>query len=318
MAGYFTSDTLVADIKRRAMIPTNQLTFTKSDFLAFANSEIDQGLVPMIISIKEEYYVSEVEYPLVANKSKYPIPYRAVGGKLRNIFYQDTNGALSEMTRISPSDIAFFQSTSSGTDSRAFAYYIQGNDIVLIPSVSANPTGSILMKYYLRPSDLVEENKTAVITNIAVGVSETVFTVANIPTGMTGSSVLDINQAKSGHKIINYDITPSSINTTNKTITFLNADVATDIVVGDHINFAGECIIPQIPSDLHPVLSQRVAARCLEALGDQAGLASANTKLQEMEVNSGKLIDNRVEGSPQKVNNLRGILRSSKVRRGWF
>ena len=92
------------------------------------------------------------------------------------------------------------------------------------------------------------------------------------------------------------------------------------IAVGDIITQAEETIIPNIPTELHVVLAHRVAARCLESLGDQAGLQMANAKLQEMEVKTGNLIDNRVEGSAQKILNRNGILRLGKIgrRRNWL
>jgi hypothetical protein len=49
------------------------------------------------------------------------------------------------------------------------------------------------------------------------------------------------------------------------------------------------------------MLAQRVTMRCLEALGDQAGLTLAAAKLLEMEQKTGSLIDSRVEGAPLKV-----------------
>ena len=71
----------------------------------------------------------------------------------------------------------------------------------------------------------------------------------------------------------------------------------------DLVTLAGETIIPQIPDELHSMLAQRVACRCLEALGDQQGLQAANLKLAEMEAKSATLINDRIESSPQKIVN---------------
>jgi hypothetical protein len=60
------------------------------------------------------------------------------------------------------------------------------------------------------------------------------------------------------------------------------------------------------------MLAQRIACRCLEALGDTAGLQIANTKLAEMELKGMSLIDSRVEGAPMKVNNRHSFLRQSR------
>lgn len=316
MPGSLTTNTLIDSIKRKAMLPSTQNTFRTVDFLAFANDEMDIGVVPSILSLHEEYYVYSEEIPLEADKSRYPIPYRAIGGKLRDLFYQDTNGNLKELSRIQPEDKAIYQLQSTNTG--FIFFYIEGNDIILTPQVSSTPTGSLVASYYLRPNDLVEESRAAVITSISSSLGVTTYTVDGVPTGMSTSTEIDIIQARSGHKTKVFDINPNSVNSNTSIITFLDTDLPDDVIVGDYVCFAGETIVPQCPSDLHNILAQRVAARCLESLGDTAGLNAANAKIAEMEVKTGNIIDSRVDGSPQKVTNFRGILQYTRFRRsGW-
>lgn len=321
MSIYLTSDTLIESIKRRASIPSNQVTFLDADFLAFANEEMMVGLVPSILSVHEEYFVWSEEVPLVSGVSQYAIPYRAIGQKLRDVFYKDSNGNLFEMTRISPDNKSFFQ--GSQVISQLTTYYIQGNNIVMTPDVGTSATGSLVLTYYLRPSELVAESRVGIISSITVGASTTDFVVssAGIPPSLTTSVYCDFYQARPGHKMRVFDILPSAVNTSTRTITFTNTDLpsgANAIVVGDHLSLASECMIPMIPTELHSVLAQRVAARCVESMGDQAGLQAINLKLAEMENKTQSLIDNRVEGSPIKLVNYRNILRTSKIgRRRW-
>ena len=49
----------------------------------------------------------------------------------------------------------------------------------------------------------------------------------------------------------------------------------------------------------------------LEALGDTEGMRNAQQELERMEYNAMTLIDNRVEGAPQKITNRHSILKSS-------
>lgn len=317
--GYLTSDSLISAVKRKAMLPANQNTFTDSDFLAFANEELKIGLVPSILQLHEEYYVYPEEITLQVNKSRYQIPYRAIGGRLRDLFYKDGNGNLCQMSKILPEDKSLYQASYVGNN--YIYYYIEGNSIVITPDVGTSVTGSIIATFYIRPSDMVAESRIGIITAIASDsdAGTTTYTVDQIPTGMATTTKLDLLQALPGHKIRNYDILPTSINSTNKTITFLTSDVDDETEVDDHIAFSGECIIPQCPTDLQTVLAQRVAARCLEALGDTQGLTNANAKLQEMELKTINIIDNRVEGSPTKIVNRRGLLQNSQMRRKrWF
>lgn len=324
--GYLDSTTLISTIKREGMIPTSQQTFTDADFLAMANQEIRIGLVPTILQFHEEYFVRDsAEIALVANQSNYAIPYRAVGGKFRALFYKDTNGNLRSMSRISPDDRPHYQDSSF--ENNFLYFYIKGNEVVLVPGVGVSPTGSLMFSYFLRPNELVDDSRTSLIKGISVGASTTTYTVDKVPqnivsfvqdgvslTGFSTSSKLDIMQSRPGHKTIAFDVVPTMIDTTNLQITFSNSVLDNSIIVGDYISFAGECIIPQIPSDLHDVLAQRVILKCCSALGDAQGVTIAASKLAEMEKNAGMLVDNRSEGNPQKINNFKSTLRAAKFR----
>lgn len=320
MASYLTSSTLIDTIKREAMLPTNQSTFTNADFLAFANQEMKIGVVPSVLSYHQEYFVRDSDpITIVSGKSNYTVPYRAMGGKFRELFYQDTNGNLRGMSRISPDDRPYYQQSSF--ENNFIYFFIEGNDVVLVPPVSEAAVGSLVFSYFLRPNELVDESRVATISNIAMDTlaGTTTYTVDQIPTGFSTNVDLDLLQTRPGHATYNYDIRCTSIDSTNLTMTFLTSVVSSQAIVGDYVAFAGEAIIPQIPTDLHDYLAQRVAARCLQSLGDTNGLAAASVKLAEMEIKTGNLIDNRSEGQPQKVNNLKGLLRTGRRhRRGWY
>lgn len=343
MASYLTSSTLISTVKREAMIPTTQNTFQTEDFLAIANQELRISVVPNILVYHEEYFTRDSNpVPLVANQSNYAIPYRAVGGKFRDVYYIDTNGNLQSMSRISPDDRTYYQ--QSNTQSSYVFFYLQGNELVLVPSVGSNPVGSLIFSYYMRPNELVDESRVATITHVAVGTSTTVVTVDGVPSGLdatvqdgasftafTIETKLDLLQTNPGHKTLSFDVYPTNVDSVGNTITFNNSDLLgfvgqnasssaiPTLRAGDYIAFAGECIIPQIPSDLHDLLAQRVVARVLQSLGDQIGLQAANQKLMDMTQNAGTLINNRSEGQPQKIFARNSPLRSGKRwRRGWY
>lgn len=307
MSSYYTSDELIKSVKRRAMIPKNQNTFDNEDFLAFADEEMNLGLLPSVLRMHEDYYLRTEEISLVQGQIRYSIPYRAIGNKLRDVSFKDGSGSIFEMTRISVEDVSYYQGSSA--QNRIYAFYIENNEIVLVPDNVTFGSGSVLrVSFYLRPNSLVTLDSVAVITDI--NRTTGVIQVSNMPEEFSASKLMDFVKVKSPHKIIDYDIQPASVNTTSKTITFDVADIPSELEVGDHVCLATETAIPQLPSDLHVVLAHRVASRCLEAIGDLEGLQAANQKLAEMEQQTTVLIDNRVEGAPKKVVNRHGILRS--------
>jgi hypothetical protein len=91
------------------------------------------------------------------------------------------------------------------------------------------------------------------------------------------------------------------------------APAIANIQIGDYACVANECIIPQIPPDLHNTLAERTAARILAAIGDVEGLQASNAKLQEIETRQGTILDDRVEGAPQKITARHSLLRYGKM-----
>lgn len=312
---YYTSDEIIKSVKRRIIMPTSQNTFTDQDLLDFATEEINMGLVPLILAEQEDYFLYDEYIQLVPGTSKYTIPYRATGNKIREVSHRrnDNNTDLSEMTRIGVGDLPFYNQNQ--TNSNVHAFYISNNQICLVPD---NPTnnynGQLKVSYYIRPNTLVPLAEVGIVT--AINTTTGVVSLTTIPpkfltpSGTLRSDLLnDFIMIKSPHKTLLFDIKPLSIDTVANTMTFTTMDIPKSLVIGDHISEATESAVPQVPSDLHVMLAHRVAARCLEALGDTEGLQNANVKLAEMEKNAKDLINNRVEDAPRKLTNRHAIIR---------
>lgn len=455
---WLTSDALVNSVQLNIMFPIAQNTFTAENILQFANKELITSQVPSILQFHEEFFVHKVEVPLKSHQSIYPVPKRAIGLRLRDLFYRDQSHNLTEMTRITGNDDFYEYGSGSGTP--PYKFKLIGDDIQCIPYIGdiSMVGGTLVFFYYLRPNQLVSDDRAAIITNFlqsitvnnasinpgdtvsinvtrettdpnpiwepnrafltAKVISTITFTAVSASPGplefligatsvdtatnlvsainanatyvsnnsipatnlvnvqfnnlfqtiitsnplgfvipntmgiqfnqlpatytdqntnvttplfVTGALV-DFLQTQGGHKIYSYDVqiplnsitttsfTPSPNAQTN-TITFSIEDIPSALIVGDYICLANECIIPGIPSDLHEVLAERVSARIQRALGDQAGLQATMQKVGEMETNQAKLIDNRTEGTPQKILGRHTLLNLMARRRshlrGW-
>ena len=384
--------------------------------------------VPSVMQFHQEYFVYNVVVPIRPGVGRYPIPDRAIGMKLRELFYGDTNGNLFEMTRIQSEDKAHFQQ-NGGSNNAIHKFYIEGNDIVLAPLPVGFNGGSLNFYIYLRPNQLVTVDRAATAqsfvksitidnSNLNVGdkfsitsydtsgaatvtsytavsgspvgnqfqigvdsittatnlsnilalssnlisasngtPSTTIVTInygtlsttfsslnsSNQPTlginvGATqgiqfdnvastwlnpvtnvyeplfaNTKLIDFLQTNSGHRIKAYDKQIPVNGISGNVIMFNAVDVPKDLLIGDYICLANECIIPFLPPDLHNGLAERACARILAALGDQAGLAMSQQKIQEIDSKQGNLLDNRVEGSPLKVRAGKSLLRFGKA-----
>lgn len=516
---WYTSDKLIEAVKRKISFPITQNTFTEDDILAFANEEMYISQVPAVMQYHEEYFVYRVQVPLVTNISRYPIPDRSIGMKLRDLFWSDASGNYFEMTRISSGDKAFFQ-RNIGANQAIHKFYLENNDVLLTPSVVGDPTGKLNFFIFLRPNQLVRDNRARFFTaftqditvssvpnigdklyitlnnqsnspsltefiaidntapnplfpfNFNIGGytqgSSTIITLAspevhNIPVNnefkitITGNSaingtytatslsansfsipkevltsgsggvcsfvnafvvgggttstaasnlastinnagigvtcisdlttsdkkivitykditasfnsqtvtlpppsvavdafsietligfkinatckdlmdvgdLIDFLQTKPGHRTYSYDVAIKAVGsrtegllevhyikvTKNDLFTYYSngfnfQPAISNIQIGDYVCLANECIIPQIPPDLHNTLAERTAARILAAIGDTEGLQASNAKLQEIEVRQGTLLDDRVEGAPKKITARHSLLRYGKM-----
>jgi hypothetical protein len=314
--GRMTVDDLIESVKARAAVPISQNTFQSSHLIRFLNEEIDDTLVPLVLQVKEEFYVSTDEIALVSGQTRYSIPYRAIGSKIRNVYLKTSGGTAFKLSRVQPEDVPDYQYGSFSGDNHLF--YIEGDSIVLVSQGSAIPSGSLMVSYYMKPNDLVASSRVCQISSITEGVSQTTIIVDAVPSVITTATPIDFIGDKPNHRVKGHDIAPVSVSSGTATFVIDNDDIPDDLEEGDHIALAGETHLPQVPSDLHVILAQAAACRVYEAQADVEGLKLAKVKLDDMLQRALEVIDTRTEGNPQKIFNSNSLLRRGRhnVRRG--
>jgi len=308
-----TASVLIDCIKRRASIPENQATFESDDFLAFADEELLLGIVPAIMSLHEDYFLFEIPITLVKGKTEYEIPSRAAGNKLRDLQYKPNPNTFIEMTRIGIGDR--FDNGGMMTDLRR--YYVKNNKVVISNTLS-DSAGELVFVFYIKPSQIVLEDRIGIIQGINdLNNGKTEIVINAVPDNFSTSILYDVYKSESPSTILKIDMKPLTINTISRSVTFNTVDIPDELKVGDHLAQAGESTIAQIPNEFHAMLEQMVACRILEAQGDTAGLQNALLKLQQMQNSGANLIDNRIDDAPQKIINRHSLLRSGtrKIRR---
>lgn len=319
---YYNATELVESVLLRAMLPKTNNTFTKDDILRFANEELDNALVPFIMQHHEDYFLTYELTQLESGRPNYPIPYRAIGNKLNDLAFQDIDDTIYEMTRVVIADEYSFKSNYYNPYGRYFLrhFYVEGDEIVVASKASEVIGGGYLkFSYYLRPNQIVDESRYTKITKIEVDpldANKTILTLSNYPENFPLSAEdvavfkFDLIKNKTPFKTLDFDLSFIEVdNSGTLPIVKINtSDVPKRLEVNDYVCQAEEAPIAQIPSELHSMLAQRVACRCLEALGDAQGLQSAMVKLQEMETRASTMVDSRVESAPLKVINKHGFL----------
>jgi len=318
MSKILKTNKLIESVIRRAQLPTTQNTFRTEDFLAFANEEMDMGLVPHVLSHHEDYLLFTEYTDTDPTTQNYRIPHRAMGNKLRDVALVDEHGTTYELTRVLIEDVPTYSMGS--VHSYTYypgAFYVKGDEIIIIANSQLGNNRQLAFTYYIRSNELVEETRVGTVSTIEPKLGDpdvtVITTFSTLPTVFASGLTVDFVDYKTPFKHLGIDI--------EITITGTNEfEIATEFLPsslkrGDYVALAEEIHVPQVPQELHPVLAQRVAARCLEAINDQSGLAAANVKLKQMEDATGMIIDDRVESAPLKVQNNHGFL---KLRRNRF
>lgn len=314
MSRILTGDKLVESIRNRAMIPDDTSVYTDDNLLAIANEEIDVQLLDKLLALHEEHLTTSIDYAKVQN-GIYEIPYRAIGNKVRDIS-MIRGGTVYEMTQISIGDLSDYtydsQSYSNGMDK----FYIENNQIKLIQPTSGYDI--IRVHYYIRPNYLTKLEKAGVISTITTNTltNEVTFNLTSTPSEFSINIEYDIVGFRTPNKIKTYDVTPIEVNASMNYIKFNLADIEdqlTQIKVGDYICKAEESPVPNIPTEMHPVLAQLSAVHVLEAMGDTEGLSNAQKRLDKMQASVMQLVDSRVELSPKKIRPRNGTLNEARA-----
>lgn len=309
MSRVLTTNGLIRSVRTRGSIPSDTATYTDEVIIDILNEEIDVGLLSSIMTNSEEYLVTYSDVDIVTDVTKYKIPYRAVGNKLRDVFLLDAGNNFFECTRVSLEDQSGFNGMNTNYRASLNQFFVEGDGVVFRNTGLSNFT-KIRFYYYLRPNKLVLEESSCQIT--AINPTTGVISVSNLPTSFSTLPEIDFIANKTPNKIISFDIaiTAVSLLTNPKTITLLAANIPSDLAVGDWVCKAEETPIPNIPTEWQPVLAQRTAVFLMESMGDTEGLGNAKTKLAQMEKSVIEMTDNRVEGAPQKIRNRNGVLNS--------
>lgn len=313
MARILTGDRLINSVRSRTMSPDDTSVFDDDGILDIIDEEMTVQVLDKLIALHGENLTISVD---VARNSSgvYTIPYRSIGNKLRDVSLIQGN-QIYELAQISIGELPDHSYGLSYAGDLDY-FYVENNKVKLVdPETSYD---SIRIRYYLRPNYLTKVNKAGIIGTITTDVdaNTVTLTMSQMGRNFTASSTFDIVQAKTPNKIRSFDLTPTAYvsNGTTGTITFAYtdlSDIISDLEAGDYVTIAGETPVPNIPTEMHPLIAQAAAVQILDSLGDTESLRNAENRLKKISDSVQFLIDDRVELAPKKIKPRHGALRSS-------
>lgn len=310
MRPQYNTEELIKTIKRACSVPTSQLTYTDEDWAALANDLLQTTVVPLIMSTREDYFVSFEDVLSPAN-GVIPFPETAVGSKLRNVCFvsQTSPLVLINLPRV---DLDVVAGVGFYNNWVLAGFYIQGENIVLFPNTSVPTNTNIRLYFYNRTLVLAKPDQYGQVVSVDV---------------MTGTVTLDFlpydweigTEVNSVGSQPNFSVTNELATITAVSSPTIIVDDATGIAVGDYVSRLGYSAVPQVPIEAHNYLAQLTAAKALEGLGDRDGMRAAYEEAEKLKASLLIMISQRIDGSVKKVINPSGGLRVSAGtwRRGW-
>lgn len=297
-----TAEELIEEVRQIAQLPTpdssaslnpNSEVDTDEGILKIANRELRTRLAAEIMDKREEFFVLRQDFPITKQGAKYRIPSRAIGNKLRDLYLIGADGTETAIPLLQPEEIE---------NAIRDGFYIENNSVVLRSNVSA---GTLRMKFFVRPNKIVKATRGAKITAITVP-AFTTLNLQSTPTVFGNGTGLTFDLVKGGSPFehLNIDIA-GSVSGGQFTIVPNVADLSTNLGVGDYVFLSDESNFIQVPEDLSPILTYRVALKCVEAIGDEGAVGRISKSLKELESGIGTLIGPRIDGRAKKISNKR-------------
>lgn len=301
----YTTDELLTSLKRRGLIPSTTETLAASDFIDIANEELQTYIVPAVVSTRQEYYVVNSDVTITSATNKYAIPYRAIGGKLRDIFLVQSDGSVIQLEHYeeerSPDGL-----TGSGDP---YAFRIEGNYVVLYPTPSSSRT--LRFRYLQRPAKLAATSNASMgkLTAVNASTYQLTFSVSYGEPSFSTASTYDIISGTPNFTTLAADqIATGWSRAAGPPVvwTLTAATYPTGVAIGDWVSTPDLSPVVQCPVEFFPLLAQRTAGKVLEATGFRQEAATAFGVADQMMKTAVNLIQNRDEAQAPVIMNPYG------------
>jgi hypothetical protein len=304
-----TADDLIAGLKSRGIVPSSQVLFDDTDLLTFADRIISSHLVPLLIGVRQDYFVTYQTVTFTSGKTKYEIPYRAIGRAIRDL--KMLSGTASrDLFKVDLEDEHYYQNAGS-----VVGFYFD-QDFIVVVGTPSNSTDQLKIFYECAPSRLVKLNDARVVQTV----TSSSVTLSVAPTSaMTTGATVDIIRYRPGHSISHMDLAITGVS--GNQLSFAASSIDTTMVSqGDYVSISNTSPVIQLPEECYSLIETLTAARFLQSNGDFEGAAQLETKSEEEIKALKQILEPRSRGEPTVIINRRSLLRGTKgmYRRGSF
>jgi len=305
----YTIAQLIEDVKRQASIPTSQNTYGEQEFAEAFDHCQKRHIVPMMLKTREEFFVTKRDYDwseLEAQDDGYlklEIPERVIGGRIRgmHVIQESTGKVLYNLKKnVLDSDDRANNLYLSQALQNPSEYYLEGNNIY-IPDTHAAGGTKLRFRYFRRPNKIVHLERAGRV--IAINTMTGSLTLDNFPEDFAVGVKVDIISHIEPFKSVVDSFAILGVGANSVLVT---PALAAEVQLGDYVNYEFETVIPQIPVDLFPILTDYAASQIIKSLKDVVGYQLAASEFASMTDELFEMIEDRDNSSPQKIPKGRG------------
>lgn len=323
-----TVDDLIADVVALDNTPQSQTTFSDQQIAKFMDEEMRGAVVPLVVRLREEYFVIVAPYAVDSTTTRITIPSQAAGFRLRDIYLYDnqTGNFLSKVNRINPDQIPYLGGSSYSVGfTQMQMYYIENNDVIFYPPLRQACTAKI--RYFKAPNHLYTYASCTAQVTAKLGSNQ--VQMDNVPTGSTAvqdwSSFTGVNattldvitpqapynfrmSVTTGFPLVQQTI----VAVPGGNVVTLTADCYNSIVAGDYLCTNDTCGFVQfLPYECYELIKLRASMRILKAQADPQNLGITAQLYNAAADDVASLLAPKVENMPKKIV-PRGPLGSSR------
>lgn len=310
---YYTTDSLVTALKRQSFAPEAGQAFSTTDFIGILNEELALTMTNELMKVRNNFFLKKKVINSVANVGDYPVPTRAIGNTIKDLYWIDGN-CRAQITYRDIDTLRGYGTLVSNTPS-SFFFFSDRFQLVATPSNA----GQLEVWYYQARNKLVPVSQCGAVSAIVDDGTNLTFTIdADLTSLLEVGDTCDILSIRSPFDLCGEDVEIVAI--TASTVKVLKADVvdasgAIKVAVGDYVSVAGTTCVPMIPREYHPILVQMAVVSIMQPLAHLPKYGLATSKLEKMLAGAYNLVSHRVEMQPETLINSEGL--GSFVGSGW-
>jgi hypothetical protein len=232
------------------------------------------------------------------------MPYRAIGGQLRELFFQDDllNPTLTRDLRL----YDYTYGVQITTPGNPLGFYFSSNTVNLVPTPNSN-YGYLNFTYPIQHNSLVLSSAVAVVQSVDFITGE--VTLTSLPPATFSASVYcDFIQAnpRCNPRILSFDKQILGVN--DQVLSFNPSDIPDELVAGDRVTLAGQTDTLLLPDECYKYLSKAIELKIIEAQKDLQAYTAFKPQLNELRRIMENILTPRITGEPKIIINRNGFL----------